>query len=115
MITVLLSIGTHRELLSVEASGHAGSGFAGHDIVCSAVSALLRTTIVTVSQLQIETHATKRGLLSMKVIGCSENEIPRLQYAAEFLQSGLQLIEAEYPENIRVHITNNISGGSYGT
>ena len=45
MITVIVGLGPGGNLVSADASGHALKGLPGTDIVCAAVTVLLRTTM----------------------------------------------------------------------
>ena len=68
MIQVLLELDEKEHLLSVEASGHANSGIKGHDIVCAAVTILLRTTVQALGSVQADISAERCGSLSFRVL-----------------------------------------------
>ena len=107
MIDVLLKRTEGGRLVSCEASGHAQYAGKGFDIVCSAVTVLLRTVLQTLektSGIELETDASKRGYLSFKVKtsvldSCGEE---RLKFAGEMLENGLGAVSGEYPENLKV-------------
>ncbi|MGI5085166.1 ribosomal-processing cysteine protease Prp [Treponema putidum] len=101
---------------------HAGSGHAdfgdndgkpekGGNIVCAAVTILLKTAVLSLSSAQKESSSLKAeiradnpGYLSAKVTVFSEKDMPRLQYLLEFLTIGLMAIEAEYPDCLDLQI-----------
>ena len=102
MITVVVGLDSSENLVFAEASGHAGVGTRGTDIVCSAVTILLRTTMTTLAGYgpAIETTTAGRGSLSFRVTAFSEGDEPFLRYAARFLREGLESLEREYPEAV---------------
>ena len=101
---------------------HAGSGHAdfgdneskpekGGNIVCAAVTILLKTAVLSLSSAQKESSSLKAeiradnpGYLSAKITAFSEEDKPRLQYLLEFLTIGLMAIEAEYPDCLDLQI-----------
>lgn len=108
---------------SGHASGsHAGGGHAdfgdndgkpekGGNIVCAAVTILLKTAVLSLSSAQKESSSLKAeiradnpGYLSAKITAFSEDDKPRLQYLLEFLTIGLMAIEAEYPDCLDLQI-----------
>ena len=101
MISVLLELDERGELLSVEASGHANSGMKGHDIVCAAVTILLRTTVQALGSVQADIQAEQRGSLSFRVLSYGETQSEKLRYAAEFLWLGIDSLREEYPQAVQ--------------
>lgn len=101
MIQVLLELDEQKRLLFFEAAGHAYCGLKGHDIVCAAVTALLRTTVQALAAVQSKVTAEQRGILSFTVVHYDESQTARLQYAAEFLWLGLSSLQREYPQAIQ--------------
>ena len=98
-------------------SGHAdfgdndGKPEKGGNIVCAAVTILLKTAVLSLSSAQKESSSLKAeiradnpGYLSAKVTAFSEEDKPRLQYLLEFLTIGLMAIEAEYPDCLDLQI-----------
>ncbi len=107
MITVVVTRGSRGNLVSASASGHAGMGKRGTDIVCSAATILLRTTMTVLagkagknsgSTPVTEVKTAGRGELAFRVTVFAEADIPLLQYAADFLLEGLSSLAGEYPE-----------------
>jgi uncharacterized protein YsxB (DUF464 family) len=105
MTKVTLDYDKNRRTLSCNAKGHADFAVAGNDIVCSAVTVLLRTAIQVLSSMdgiKFESEAVERGTLSfcaeVSEAG-SESEI-RLECIRNFLETGLSSISVEYPDNV---------------
>jgi uncharacterized protein YsxB (DUF464 family) len=97
-------------LRSCEVSGHAGAGAAGADIVCAAVSSLVRTAVHLLSRkdgVTIKAAAEKRGELRFEA-GYTEAGAASLAAAGEFLLEGLGLIEKEYPGHCKVMVSRVI-------
>ena len=101
MIQVLLELDERGCLLSFEASGHASCGPKGHDIVCAAVTVLLRTTVQALDSVRFETAAERRGFLTFRVMGYDEEQTERLRYAADFLWLGIASLQEEYPQAVQ--------------
>lgn len=111
MISVVVERGIGGNFVSVSASGHAGKGNRGTDIVCAAVTVLLRTTITVLSDysgtipengLKLDVRTTGRGYLAFCVTAFSENEMPLLRYAYDFLLAGLNSLSEEFPEAVEI-------------
>ena len=101
MIQVLLELDEKGYLFSVEASGHANSGVKGHDIVCAAVTILLRTTVQALGSVQADVKAERRGSLSFRILEYDETQSEKLRYAAEFLWLGITSLQKEYPQAVQ--------------
>ena len=98
-------------------SGHAdfgdndGKPEKGGNVVCAAVTILLKTAVLSLSSAQKESSSLKAeiradnpGYLSAKITAFSGDDRPRLQYLLEFLTIGLMAIEAEYPDCLDLQI-----------
>jgi uncharacterized protein YsxB (DUF464 family) len=124
VITVEVVLGSRGNLISAAASGHAGKGILGMDIVCAAVTVLLRTTLAVLagrddvrggeakvsssedgSVLAVKAETAGRGQLAFRVTAFSETDIPFLEYAAVFLQEGLASLVREYPDAVAMRVT----------
>jgi len=91
-------------LKSCKATGHAGAGKKGSDIVCAAVSVLLRTTLITLSNregINIKSEAPKPGELKLETSALQEGK-SFLYAISVFLLEGLKSIEQEFPKNIEL-------------
>jgi uncharacterized protein len=109
MTSVLLVRSSTGVLCSCKADGHADFAATGSDIVCSAVTILLRTAMQTLSGtagVKLETDTSTRGTLSFSV--CVERPSPetdiRLVYAGDFLEQGIRSLAEEYPVNVELQI-----------
>lgn len=128
MVKIRLLSNAENCFSAFESSGHAGGGHALHgshadfgdndgkpekggNIVCAAVTILLKTAVLSLSSAQKESSSLKAeiradnpGYLSAKITAFSEEDKPRLQYLLEFLTIGLMAIEAEYPDCLDLQI-----------
>ncbi len=106
MLAVSLTLDAGGSFRSVEASGHANAGARGEDIVCSAVTALLRTTLTVLSGEMpgMEAESSGRGSLSFRAPVTEDAAAPLLRYAGLFLSEGLSAIAREYPEAVGLKI-----------
>lgn len=85
------------------AVGHAGFAAKGSDIVCAAVTVLLRTALQLLSEtdgVMINADVASEGTLSMEVTGAEPTMEQRLICIADFLELGISSLEAEYPQHI---------------
>jgi uncharacterized protein YsxB (DUF464 family) len=93
-------------LKACKAEGHAKAGKAGSDIVCAAVSVLMRTAMLTLSNregIKAPGGAPEPGQMWLKV----EYEAGGKDFlfaAGTFLLEGLNSIAQEYPENCKLSI-----------
>ncbi len=100
MITVALELDAEGRLALCKASGHAECAPIGHDIVCAAVSILLRTTALVLENVSIEIDTEQRGFFSLKILHYTMSQSGLLKYAADFLRMGFISLEKEYPHAI---------------
>ena len=88
-------------LRSCTASGHAGAGKTGTDIVCAAISVLLRTAVRTLTGrkgIAIRYDAPDPGFLKLEAEYTAEGK-DFLFTAGVFLTEGLASVAEEYPKN----------------
>ena len=109
MISVLLARGKDGALASCRAQGHARFAERGADIVCSAVTVLLRTTMQALSETKgvfVRSDVSERGSLDFDVSAESAPAESRaaLVYAGRFLEAGLASLVREYPLNVELKI-----------
>ena len=107
MTIVLLERSKTGVLLSCKAEGHAGFAKSGSDIVCSAITVLIRTTMQVLSEtdgIKLKADTTNRGFLSfcVTVDSFSEKTETVLSYAGDFLETGLKSLMNEFPEYVEV-------------
>lgn len=97
-------------LRDVKAKGHAQSGKFGENIVCAAVTTLLRTTTLLIeaqTDITIRGGAENPGTVSLIV-----DEVPPfrrtwLEGVTDFFLFGLRLLENEYPQEIMLTIKSS--------
>lgn len=127
MVKIRLLSNAENCFSAFESSGHASGSHAGGshadfgdndgkpekggNIVCAAVTILLKTAVLSLSSAQKESSSLKAeiradnpGYLSAKITAFSGDDKPRLQYLLEFLTIGLMAIEAEYPDCLDLQI-----------
>jgi uncharacterized protein YsxB (DUF464 family) len=94
-------------LRACKASGHAGTAKNGQDIVCAAVSVLLRTAVNILSGrdgITIKYGAPEKGFLWLETEYKAEGR-DFLFTAGVFLIEGLKSVAMEYPKNCRINIS----------
>jgi uncharacterized protein YsxB (DUF464 family) len=93
-------------LKSCKALGHAGAGKTGTDIVCAAVSVLLRTAFSVLSDrkgIKVQSGAPEKGQLWLEADYKAEGR-DFLFACGEFLIDGLRSVAREYPKNCRLTV-----------
>ncbi|MCL2600945.1 MAG: ribosomal-processing cysteine protease Prp [Treponema sp.] len=93
-------------LRSCRASGHAGAGRTGNDVVCAAVTVLMRTAIRTLSErggITIRCEAPEPGFLFLEADYTGEG-CDFLSAVGVFLLEGLASVAEEYPEHCSLSI-----------
>ena len=102
MITITVVLDDTGLLKSCDVRGHAGAGKQGHDIVCAAVSVLVRTAQTVLSgrkDITARSEAPGRGIFSLETQAHSQAGQDFLAAAGSFLVEGLQSVAGEYPGN----------------
>ncbi|MGP1459937.1 MAG: ribosomal-processing cysteine protease Prp [Treponema sp.] len=107
MTRVLLERKKDGALVSCSARGHAGYASCGSDIVCSALTVLLRTTAQALSEsdgVELKTDCAERGFFSFAVRsrGFDTRAEVCLSYAGLFLEKGLDSLQKEFPSYIEL-------------
>ncbi|MCL2806160.1 MAG: ribosomal-processing cysteine protease Prp [Treponema sp.] len=95
-------------LRACKASGHAGAGKTGNDIVCAAVSVLMRTAISTLSGrkgITLRYGAPEKGQVWLETEYEAEGK-DFLHAAGVFLIKGLSSVAQEYPGNCKLNISS---------
>lgn len=101
----MIEVTYYRRHHRLTAVGHAGSGRAGHDLVCAGVSALVLTLASNVASLVTQENV-RRHVLRVKEgdawISCVPG--PKMQEVVTLIFdtvcSGFELLQTLYPENI---------------
>jgi uncharacterized protein YsxB (DUF464 family) len=100
MIRIEVSLDKAGILRSCRVEGHAEAGPKGADLVCAAVSVLVRTAIITLSHqkgIELRGAAPERGLLWMETDYTGEGR-DFLAAAGTFLVEGLRSVSEDYPD-----------------
>ena len=93
-------------LRACKAAGHAGAGSSGTDIVCAAVSVLMRSALRVLSGrkgITVWGDAPEPGLLWLEA-DYSAGGRDFLTAAGEFLLEGLKSVAKEFPDYCKLHI-----------
>jgi len=94
-------------LRSCHVEGHAGAGPRGDDVVCAAVSILVRTALRTLSAAEgvsVRGSAPERGVLWMET-DCADEGLGFLAASTAFLTEGLRSVAEDYPNHCSVRIS----------
>jgi len=94
-------------LRACKAAGHAGAGKAGTDIVCAAVSVLMRTALISLSNregITVSGGAPEKGQMWLEVDYNAEGKV-FLFAVGVFLIEGLKSVAQEFPKNCRLNIS----------
>ncbi|MBQ9206136.1 MAG: ribosomal-processing cysteine protease Prp [Treponema sp.] len=105
MTVVTLSYGKNGVIKKCQANGHADFSKKGSDIVCSAITILVRTAMQVLSHNEnvlLIADASSRGNLSFAVEAKSENPQTETQLICigDFLRTGFQALTKEFPKNV---------------
>jgi len=93
-------------LRTCKASGHAGAGKAGNDIVCAAVSVLMRTACSILSGrkgIVLHYGAPEKGQMWLNVDYKADGK-DFLNTSGLFLIEGLRSVAQEYPKNCKLDL-----------
>jgi uncharacterized protein len=108
VVSVVVAVDQRGNLVSAEATGHAGTGKIGHDIACAAVTVLLRTTMTALSGpdsgVEVEATTAGRGTLAFRVVAAGKGSDSLLRYAAGVLREALGSLSREYPDSVALTI-----------
>ncbi len=105
MTVVTLSYGKNGVIKKCQANGHAGFSKKGSDIVCSAITVLLRTAMQVLSHNEnvlLITEPFERGSLSFTAEAKTENPETeaQLKCIGDFLRTGILALTKEFPKNV---------------
>lgn len=102
---------TNSNTVYLEISGHSDLNKKGNDILCSAISALSQTFILTVARiLKIKQQISRDdGFLSSHISldGVTAEDRSKLKLLFESLLIGLLEINSEYPDKIKIEFVND--------
>ncbi len=105
MIEISINLDGEGCLAELKAGGHALAGDKGQDIVCAAVTVLLRTAaklLTLTGGLRVQAEAPEPGKMAISVQRSPGQRTAWLTGLTEFLVSGLMDLEAEYPDRVSV-------------
>jgi uncharacterized protein len=88
-----------------DAEGHSLLADQGSDVLCAAVTILLRTTgrvLHTDRGIGFKGNAPETGNLSFTVKWIPEPKVARMQGISDFLMRGLKDLAAEYPGRLKL-------------
>jgi uncharacterized protein YsxB (DUF464 family) len=108
VISIEISVDSGGLVRSCHAAGHAGAGPAGGDIVCAAVSVLVRTFVRVISPhpgITAQFSAPMRGEFEFSADYTEEGE-SFLYCAGLFLLEGFKSLAEEYPKSCILKITS---------
>lgn len=101
MIKVTFS--TEGEKLSLRLEGHAGYAEHGKDIVCASASILAYTFASIVENFGIDTYINlESGDTTIKCVCTDHPMMDFIRDAFNFAQVGFDLLEANYPQYVRL-------------
>ena len=106
MIDIEAVLDENEVLRSCKAGGHAEAGKTGADIVCAAVSVLMRTAVSALSDrkgITVWYEAPEPGLFFLEAEYTAEGR-DFLFAAGVFLIEGLASVAEEYPDNCKLTI-----------
>ena len=105
----MIHVTYYRQHNRVTVEGHAGSGPEGHDLVCSAVSALALTLVGNVSFMKAQ-DAVYSEILKLEEGNAEIQCTPHRRYRESVEQIfraicvGFELLATKYPENINYDV-----------
>lgn len=115
MIRAQIVLDEDGTLLSLTVAGHAGSAPAGKDLVCAAVSSLVRTAVRTLQAhpgLPVWSDAPEPGRVDLRVDGVSAPDRLWLKGVSDTVLQGLRDLEGDAPGFMEVNVKRSKSNGS---
>ena len=107
MIKVLLECSEEGLLQNCLAEGHADYAPKGNDIVCAALSCLLRTVLTQLKAkktLIVKTQIPNRGMLAFSVEEFTKDDEFLLKYASDFFLFFISQLVEEFPKHISLRV-----------
>ena len=106
MIEIEAVLDADGTLKACKASGHSGVGKAGTDIVCAAVSVLMKTAFIVLSGrngITVRGGAPEPGQMWLETEYNADGKA-FLSAAGVFLIEGLKSVAQEFPQNCNINI-----------
>ena len=107
MITAVAVVDARLCLVDLDVNGHADFADSGRDIVCSAVSVLIRTAgRILLSQLgnDCEVKSDEKGSFKLIVLKIPDGKQDWMIGITEFLLNGLSDLKKDYPAFVKLEI-----------
>ena len=111
MIEIEVVVGKDGTLKACKASGHAGAGKTGSDIVCAAVSVLMRTAFSVLSNQEgvvVQCDALVPGQMYFEAGYEDKKGKDFLFTTGVFLLYGLKSVAREFPKNCKISVKERI-------
>ena len=111
MISISLERSAEGIVLACMAEGHAGAADKGVDLICAAVSVLIRTagrTMESKTGVTLTGGAGKPGFADFRLLSFMEEQTEWLKGLGDSLVTGLLDIQDEYPGFCRVDIVQPV-------
>ncbi|MDR0447448.1 MAG: ribosomal-processing cysteine protease Prp [Treponema sp.] len=108
MITITVVLDGSGLIKTCDVRGHARAGKRGYDLVCAAVSVLVRTALSVLSKkegISIKGGAERRGEFSLETKVQNTAGRDFLAAVGSFLIEGLKSVAEEFPQNCIMIIT----------
>ena len=108
MIAIAVVLDDSGLVKNCRVKGHAGAGKPGHDIVCAAVSVLIRTAQSTLTGrkgITVRSEAPQRGVFTMEIVVQNGEGRDFLAGISAFLVEGLLSVAMEHPKNCSMTVT----------
>ena len=112
MIVVKVSLDKDRLISRISASGHAGAGIRGNDVVCAAATSLLRTVARTLERdkwVELESEAPNRGYLTVDVRRVPEDRRQWFLGVQDTLLNGIRDLVNEHPDRCSLTIVQPVT------
>ncbi|MBN1410591.1 MAG: ribosomal-processing cysteine protease Prp [Spirochaetales bacterium] len=107
LINVSIQLSKEDCLTSLKAEGHARQEKRGLDIVCAAVSTLLRTMARLLQEengIAVDGSADREGEMELRVSEVPREKKEKIKGMTGFLLKGLLDLKSDFPQNINITI-----------
>lgn len=112
MINITLTKQDDGELHSCKVEGHAGYAKNGEDVVCAAVSILVRVAVLQLQEwkkssesFKVSLDCKQRGLVEFSVMQFDGQLSKGLAHLFDFLKLGFESIACEYPSYVKFKVS----------
>jgi len=102
-------------LVRMSVTGHAHSSSAGNDLVCAAVSSLVRTTVRTLEAhegLRVWYNAPGPGTVALDIETVPQSEKIWLKGVTDMVRIGFEDIRSDAPAHIELDVKRSNSNGT---